>query len=142
MTTPAASDCYTTSAGQKVAVKGGKVQQITPAGPDADPDADDDDDVMPENLFGSKKKAEVQNRVKAIKAKLHAQNALLAEAKAALEIANNRLDKTREEVKNEIRSDFTPENSRRSNKAKTEPMPFFAPQTTLAQNAVKKAVSK
>lgn len=145
MSTPATSDCYTTSSGQKVSVKGGKVQQITPpADPDADPDTEDDDDVMPESVFGSKKRSDVQNRIKAIKAKMHAQNALLAEAKAALEAANTCLNKTREEVKNEIRSDFTPPagGSRRSNKAKTEPVPFFAPQTTLGQNAVKKAVSK
>jgi ATP-dependent protease ClpP protease subunit len=143
MSAPATSDCYTTSSGQKVTVKSGKVQKITPpADPDALPDADDDDDNSVESLFGSKKKTEVQNRVKAIRAKLHAQNALLAEAKAALEAANTRLNKTREEVKNEIKSDFTPEGSRRSSKAKTEPAPFFAPQTTLAKNAVKKAVSR
>jgi ATP-dependent Clp protease, protease subunit len=142
MSTPATSDCYTTSSGQKVTVKSGQVQKIVPPAGDEDPDADDDDDTTVENLFGSKKKAEVQNRVKAIKAKLHTQNALLAEAKAALEAANTRLDKTREEVKNEIRSNFTPENSRRSSKAKSETAPFFAPQTTLAQNAVKKAISK
>jgi ATP-dependent Clp protease protease subunit len=145
MSMPAASDTYTTSAGKKIAVKGGQVEKITPpaTNPDAEPDADDDDDNVPENLFkGVKKQIEVQNKVLAIKAKLHAQNALLAEAKAALEAANTRLNKTREEVKNEIRSDFTPEGSRRSNKAKTEPVPFFAPQTILAQNAVKKAVAK
>ncbi|MFI5163189.1 MAG: head maturation protease, ClpP-related [Sphingobacteriales bacterium] len=147
MSSPATTDCYTTSSGQKVTVKGGKVQKMTPPAtdPDVDPDAGDDDESAPESLFGSpKKKTDVQNRVNAIKAKLHAQNALLAEAKAALEAANNRLDKTREEVKNEIRSDFTPPagGSRRSSKAKTEPLPFFAPQTTLAQNAVKKAISK
>ncbi|HVV54975.1 MAG TPA: head maturation protease, ClpP-related [Mucilaginibacter sp.] len=140
MTAPAASDCYTTPSGQKVTVKGGKVQKIAPS---TDPDTEDDDnDLAIDNLFGPKKKTEIQNRVKAIKAKLHAQNALLAEAKAALEAANARLGKTREEIRNEIRSDFTPEGSRRSNKAKTEPVPFFAPKTTLAQNAVKKAVSK
>ncbi len=145
MDTPAASDCYTTSSGQKIIVKGGKVQKVAPPATDAEPDADDDDDNLPDSLFGNaKNKSEVQNRVKAIKAKLHAQNALLAEAKAALEAANTRLDKTREEVKNEIRSDFIPPagGSRRSSKAKTEPIPFFAPQTTLAQNAVKKAISK
>ena len=139
MDTPAISDTYTTSSGQKIAVKSGKVQTMTP--PAIDPDAADDDDDLPEDLFG-KKRTGVQNRVRSIKAKLHAQNALLAEAKEALEAANNRLNKTREEVKNEIRSDFTPEGSRRSSKAKTEPTPFFAPQTILAQNAVKKAVSK
>ncbi|HEY4194247.1 MAG TPA: head maturation protease, ClpP-related [Mucilaginibacter sp.] len=143
MSTPATSDTYTTSSGQKIAVKGGQVQQVTPptTDPDTDPDADDDDDIS-DSIFAPKKKTDVQNRVKAIKAKLHAQNALLAEAKTALEAANARLDKTREEVKNEIRSNFTPEGSRRSSKAKTESTPFFAPQTTLAQNAVKKAVAK
>ena len=146
MSTPATTDTYTTSSGQKLAVKGGQVQKIAPCttDPDTDPDADDDDDDdVPSDKFKSaKKQGDVQNRVLAIKAKLHAQNALLAEAKAALETANNRLHKTREEVKNEIRSDFTPEGSRRSSKAKTEPAPFFAPQTTLAKNAVKKAVAK
>jgi len=144
MSAPAASDTYTTSSGQKIAVQGGKVQKMTApvTDPNADPDADDDDEGAVDTLFGAKKKTDVQNRVKTIKAKLHAQNALLAEAKAALEAANTRLDKTREEVKNEIRSDFSPESSRRSSKAKTEAVPFFAPQTTLAQNAVKKAISK
>jgi hypothetical protein len=146
MTTPAATDTYTTSGGQKIAVKGGKVQKMTPpvVDPNAEPDADDDDeDSVSDGLFGSpKKRTDVQNRVKVIKAKLHAQNALLIEAKAALEDANKRLSKTREEVKNEIRSDFSPEGSRRSSKAKTEPVPFFAPQSTLAKNAVKKAISK
>jgi len=145
MTTPAATDTYTTPTGQKVAVAGGQVQTI--AAPDADPDAnpeahDDDDDSLPEDKFKKSKPLSVQNRLLQIKAKLHAQNTLLNEAKAALEEANTRLTKTRDEVKNEIKSDFTPTGSKRSNKAKTEPVPFFAPQTTLAQNAVKKAIAK
>jgi ATP-dependent protease ClpP protease subunit len=140
MSSPAISDTYTTASGKKIAVKGGQVQKVTPG---TEPDADDDDDTEPESLFkGAKKQTDVQNRVMAIKAKLQAQNALLAEARSALETANDRLNKTRDEIKNEIRSDFSPEGSRRSSKAKTEPVPFFAPQTTLAQNAVKKAVSK
>ena len=142
MTTPAPDDSYTTSSGQKLNVAGGRVQKVS-TDPNAAPDADNDDDPVstgPESLFGSKKG--VPNRVTTINAKLHAQNALLAEARAALEAANTRLSKTREEVKNEIHSDFTPDNSRRSNKAKTEPTPFFAPKTTLAQNAVKKAILK
>lgn len=146
MTTPATTDSYTTSSGQKIAVKGGQVQKVTsPAPDDDDTDAEDDDDDMPVSIFGSqKKKTGVQNRIQSIKAKLHAQNALLAEAKITLEAANTRLNKTREEVKNEIKSDFTPSTggTRRSSKGKTEPAPFFAPQTTLAQNAVKKAISK
>ncbi|HEY9003345.1 MAG TPA: head maturation protease, ClpP-related [Mucilaginibacter sp.] len=141
MTTPATADCYTTPSGQKVAVKGGKVQSVTPS---SDPDADDDDDtdISDDFLINPRKKTDVQNRIRSIKAKLHAQNALLAEAKAALDAANGRLNKTRDEIKNEIHSDFTPENSRRSNKAKSEPAPFFAPQSTLAKNAVKKAIAK
>jgi ATP-dependent Clp protease protease subunit len=146
MSSPAASDTYTTAAGSKIAVTGGQVQKITPpeTDPDAEPDADDDDDTPSDKFKGAKKPLDIQNSVQQIKAKLHAQNALLAEAKEALEAANTRLNKSLEEVKNEIRSDFTPPTggSKRSDKAKTEPVPFFAPQTTLAQNAVKKAVGK
>jgi len=143
MDTPAATDTYTTATGSKVAVSGGQVQKITPADPDTDTSPDDDDDDVPSDKFKpSKKPGDVQNKLHAVKAKLHAQNALLAEAKAALELANTRLKKTREEVKNEIHSDFTPESSKRSSKAKTEPVPFFAPQTMLAKNAVKKAIAK
>jgi ATP-dependent Clp protease, protease subunit len=145
MGSPAASDTYTTADGSKVAVAGGQVQTITPpvADPDADPDAEDDDDGGPSDKFmAAKKPMNIQNKLQSVKAKLHAQNALLSEAKQALEAANIRLKKTRDEVKNEIRSDFTPEGSKRSNKAKTEPAPFFAPQTPLAQNAVKKAVAR
>lgn len=144
MSSPAASDTYTTASGSKIAVQGGQVQKIVPpaADPDADPDADDDDDSAPSDKFKtSKKPMDVQNKLQSIKAKLHAQNALLNEAKEALKAANLRLKKTREEIKNEIRSDFSPEGSKRSNKAKTEPVPFFAPQTALAQNAVKRAVA-
>jgi len=146
MSSPAASDCYTTASGSKVAVQGGQVQKITPpaADPDADPDADDDDEsVSTDKLKSSKKPMDIQNKLQSIKAKLQAQNALLNEAKEALEAANTRLAKTREEVKNEIKSDFAPPTggSKRSNKAKTEPVPFFAPQTTLAKNAVRKAIA-
>ncbi|HWZ15694.1 MAG TPA: head maturation protease, ClpP-related [Mucilaginibacter sp.] len=145
MTTPAASDCYTTANGSKVAVKDGQVQKVTPAPDAGEPDADDDDDIATTDKFkSSKKPMDIQNRLQSIKAKLYAQNALLTEAKEALESANIRLQKTREEIKNEIKSDFTPPTggSKRSNKAKTEPAPFFAPQTTLAQNAVRKAVAR
>jgi len=142
MTSPAPADTYTTATGSKIAVKGGQVQQVSPPDPDAAPDAaDDDEDVTSDKLKAAKKPLAVQNKLQEIKAKLHAQNALLAEAKAALETANTRLQKTREEVKNEIKSDFTPEGSKRSNKAKTEPVAFFAPTSTLAKNAVKKAVA-
>lgn len=143
MTTPAPADTYTTATGSKIAVKGGQVQQVSPAetDPDAAPDAaDDDDDTTTDKFKAAKKPMAIQNKLQEIKAKLHAQNALLSEAKEALETANTRLQKTREEVKNEIKSDFTPEGSKRSNKAKTEPVAFFAPTSTLAKNAVKKAI--
>jgi len=147
MTQPATPDTYTTATGSKIAVKGGLVQQVTPplSDPDADPDADsfqDDDDDDVSDKFKKGKAGDVQSKIQAIKAKMHAQNALLNEARAALQEANNRLNKSREEVKNEIRSTFTPEGSKRSNKAKTEQTPFFAPTSTLAKNAVKKAISK
>ena len=143
MTTPAPADTYTTATGSKIAVKGGQVQQVIPAetDPDATPDAaDDDDDTTTDKFKSAKKPMAIQNKLQEIKAKLHAQNALLTEAKEALQTANTRLQKTREEVKNEIKSDFTPEGSKRSNKAKTEPAAFFAPTSTLAKNAVKKAI--
>lgn len=141
MTSPAPEDTYTTATGCKVAVKDGQVQQVSPGetGPDA---ADDDkEEVSTDKFKSAKKPVAVQNKLQEIKAKLHAQNALLSEARAALEAANARLQKTRDEVKNEIKSDFTPEGSKRSNKAKTEPAPFFAPTSTLAKNAVKKAIA-
>jgi ATP-dependent Clp protease protease subunit len=147
MTTPAAADTYTTATGSKIAVKGGQVQKVSPplSDPDADPDPDsfqDDDGDAPSDKFKKAKAGDVQNKIQSIKAKLHAQNALLSEAQTALEAAKERLSKTREEVRNEIRSNFTPEGSKRSNKAKTEPTPFFTPTSTLAKNAVKKAISK
>lgn len=140
MTTPAITDSYTTATGKKIAVKSGQVEKISAEEPDQE--MDEDEDILPESIFKTSKQKEIKNRVQEIKAKLHAQNALLTEAKAALEEAGRRLNKTRTEIKNEIKSDFTPEGSKRSSKAKTESQPFFAPKTTLAQNAVKKAVSK
>jgi ATP-dependent Clp protease protease subunit len=134
MTTPAPTDSYTTAEGKKIDIKTGQVEKVTPY-------IDDDDDDLPEDQLKDAKVADVQNRVSEIRAKLRAQTQLLNEAKGALETANSQLNKTREEVRNEIKSDFTPEGSKRSNKAKTETSPFFAPQTTLAQNAVKRAVA-
>ncbi|MDB5286989.1 MAG: hypothetical protein JWR05_1938 [Mucilaginibacter sp.] len=139
MTSPAVTDTYTTAEGEQLAVKQGKVQKVLPA----EASDEDNEESIPADKFKKPvKPAEVQNRLQEVKARLYAQNALLNEAKAALEEATNRLKKTREEVKNEIKSDFTPEGSKRSSKAKTETQPFFAPQSPLAQNAVKKAVGK
>jgi ATP-dependent Clp protease protease subunit len=139
MTAPAPADTYTTSSGKKISIKSGLVEKVIPLDEEG---AEEEDDIIPESKFKGAKAGDVQNKVFAIKAKLHAQNQLLTEAKAALDAANERLKKTREEVKNEIKSDFIPEGSKRSNKAKGETSPFFAPQTTLAQNAVKKAITK
>ena len=138
MTSPAITDTYTTAQGEQLAVEQGKVQKVSPA----DVTGKDDEEIIASAKFkAAKKPAEIQNRLQEVKARLYAQNALLKEAEAALEEAHNKLKKTREEVKNEIKSDFTPEGSKRSSKAKTETLPFFAPQSTLAQNAVKRAVS-
>lgn len=140
MSTPAITDTYTTPEGQQLAVKEGKVEKL--AGTEAEETADDEESQPAEKLKMPKKPAEIQNRLLQVKARLHAQNALLNEAKAALEEAGIRLKQTREEIKNEIKSDFTPEGSKRSAKAKTETQPFFAPQSPLAQNAVRRAVAK
>lgn len=139
LTTPAVTDDYTTDEGEQLAVAKGKVQRISPAAVVED---DDDENPVTDKLNKTNKPADVQNKIKAVKARLHAQNALLTEARAALEEANSRLAKTREEVRNEIKSDFTPEGSKRSSKAKTETQPFFAPKSALAQHAVKQAVGK
>jgi ATP-dependent Clp protease protease subunit len=142
MTTPAIADTYTCADGKQLDIKQGKVNSVTPADPETAPEAEDDDDDLPESRFKvAKKPADVQNRMQQLKARLHAQNALLTEARTALEEANNRLQKTRTEVKNEIKSTFAPEGSKRSNKAHTEPAPFFAPQSEIAKNAVKKAIA-
>jgi len=136
MTTPAPADTYTTADGKIIDVRNGLIEKVTPA---TDDEGDDD---LPDDKLKGAKTTDVQNKISAIRAKLQAQTQLLNEAKAALETANDRLNKTREEVKNEIKSDFTPEGSKRSSKAKAETSPFFAPQTTLAQNAVKKAIAR
>jgi ATP-dependent Clp protease protease subunit len=141
MTTPAPADTYTTADGKKIAVQKGQVQKVSPCEDDAS-DEDDDDDLPDDKFKSSKKPVDMENRLQQLKARLHAQNALLSEAKAALETANNSLQKTRTEVKNEIKSTFIPESSKRSNKAKAEATPFFAPQSEIAKNAVKRAVGK
>jgi ATP-dependent Clp protease protease subunit len=139
MSSPAITDTYTTADGQQLAIKQGKVEKVLPA---ETTDEEDEESIAAEKTKMPKKPAEIQNRLLEVKARLHAQNTLLNEAKAALEEASSRLKKTREEIRNEIKSDFSPEGSKRSSKAKTEPQPFFAPQSPLAQNAVRKAVAK
>ncbi|WP_345948273.1 head maturation protease, ClpP-related [Mucilaginibacter sp. PAMB04274] len=137
LSTPAVDDIYTTSDGQQLAVEKGKVKKVSPA----DPEMEEDEEQLPEEkVKGKTKSHDVQNQLASLKAKLHAQNALLTEARATLQNAQARLQQTHTEVRNEIKSTFTPEGSKRSNKAQSEGQPFFAPQSTIAQNAVKQAV--
>jgi ATP-dependent Clp protease protease subunit len=133
----AADDVYTTADGQQVAVEKGKVKKVTPVSEEAT----GSEEEIPLKTKGKPNSHEVQNQVAALKAKLHAQNALLVEARTALQNAQTRLQQTHTQVKNEIKSTFTPEGSKRSKKGTTEAQPFFAPQSTIAKNAVKQAVS-
>lgn len=131
---PAADDVYTTSNGQQLTTKGGKVLHIE----EGSEETTDDEEVPAK---GKTKGHDVQNQIAGLKAKLHAQNALLVEARTTLQTAQERLQQTHTQVKNEIKSTFTPEGSKRSNKTKAETQPFFAPQSTIAQNAVKQAMT-
>ncbi|MFD1255706.1 head maturation protease, ClpP-related [Mucilaginibacter terrae] len=133
---PAVDDVYTTADGQQLTTKGGKVEKLEPA----EEAAGGENEEVAGKPKGKVKPHDVQNQVAALKAKLHAQNALLTEARNTLQSAQTRLQQTHTQVKNEIKSTFTPEGSKRSNKATTETQPFFAPQSTIAQNAVKQAV--
>jgi ATP-dependent Clp protease protease subunit len=134
---PAVDDVYTTADGQQLTTKGGKVEKVEPA----EEAAGCGNEEVSEKTKGKVKPHDVQNQVAALKAKLYAQNALLTEARNTLQSAQTRLQQTHTQVKNEIKSTFTPEGSKRSNKAKAEAQPFFAPQSTIAQNAVKQAVN-
>lgn len=110
LTAPAVTDNYTTADGEQLAVEEGKVKKVSPVASSGQ----DEEEIMAGGKFKpAKKPTEVQNRLQEVKARLHAQNALLTEARTALEEAQTRLQKTREEVKNEIKSDFTPEGSKR-----------------------------
>lgn len=133
----AADDVYTTAEGHEVAVEKGKVKKITPGGEEA---AVSEEEV-PSKTKSKPNSHDVQNQVAALKAKLHAQNSLLIEARTALQNAQTRLQQTHTQVKNEIKSTFTPESSKRSNKGQAGVQPFFAPQSAIAKNAVKQAVN-
>ncbi|MFD2145473.1 head maturation protease, ClpP-related [Mucilaginibacter antarcticus] len=90
MTAPAPADSYTTSAGKKISVKNGLVDTLEHVDDEEDPELADE---APSKPFKTAKPGDIQNKVLAIKAKLHAQNQLLTEARAALEEAGNRLKK-------------------------------------------------
>ncbi|WP_162996483.1 head maturation protease, ClpP-related [Mucilaginibacter celer] len=141
LSAPAITDIYTCADGKQLDVKQGKIHRITPSAEEESQLTDEEDDVPADKLKPAAKPLDIQSRMQQLKARLHAQNALLTEARAAIEEANANLQKTRTEVKNEIRSSFIPEGSKRSSKAQTEPVAFFAPQTEVAKNAVKKAIA-
>ncbi|WP_158824737.1 head maturation protease, ClpP-related [Mucilaginibacter lacusdianchii] len=137
MTSPAVDDVYTTADGQQLTTQSGKVKKVAPCPADAE---DEEDDLPTSKLKSKLKPTEVHNQIASLRAKLYAQNALLTEARSALQNAQASLQKTRYDIRNEIQSTYTPEGSKRSSKAKGESQPFFAPQSTLAKNAVKQAV--
>lgn len=142
LSAPAATDTYTCADGRQLDVKQGRVEKITSRPDNEEPELTDDDEDLPaDKLKPFGKPLSMENRIQQLKSRLHAQNALLTEAKEALEEANAKLNRTRTEVKNEIKSTFIPEGSKRSNKTSAEPAPFFAPQTEIAKNAVKKAIA-
>lgn len=143
-----------------ITVKDGKVLNIKAksdpdkdgdddSNPDTDPDEDDDEPydrairaTLVTNKVAKPVRLEVYNQVKIVKAAhtkliadFNAQTILLNEAKAQLVLNNAELEKTRDEIKNEIKSDFTPEGSHRSTKGKKEGEPLFK-LSPLAQTAV------
>lgn len=83
----------------------------------------------------------------ALKAESKEKDALLAEAKIQLELANAEISKTREEIKNEIKSTFTPKGSNRSTKGEKEDKgpkdaaPDLMPKSDVAKNAMKMAIN-
>ncbi|MDT3405102.1 head maturation protease, ClpP-related [Mucilaginibacter terrae] len=137
LSTPAVDDVYTTAEGKQLCIEKGKVKKVEPA---TEVENEDEEEDMPA-AKGKLKPHDVQNQIAALKAKLHAQNALLVEARTSLQNAQVRLKQTHTDIKNEIKSTFTPEGSKRSSKAKAESQPFFAPQSEIAKNAVRQAVS-
>lgn len=137
---------------KKVTIKDGKVTNMSDDDTDTDPNEDDEDveNKTVLNNAGIKvtalAKGEVKNvvaKIKEIQNKLSEQNTLLAEARTALEQANIKLKASKEQIKNEIKSEFEPEGSKRSHKTVTEPAPDarIMPATDLAKNAVKHAMN-
>jgi len=146
---------------KKVTILAGKITNM-----EDDPDAEEDDedkDVENKTVLAELgidvtniAKGGIKNigpKLAEIKNQLHTQNALLVEAKAALKEANDKLEKTRDEVKNEVKSEFEPDSSKRSAKIKVqnfakdgEPTQvvtnasFVEPTTDAAKNLVKRAL--
>lgn len=143
-----------------LSIAGGKITNVKKKDDDEDTD-DEDDDIDADNKIvlnqvgiGFKK---VNNKIdhKAIKNAtikklgevtnvVNVQNALIVDLKAQLAKSNELVQRSEVEVKNQIISDFSPTNSRRSTKpGETEGVPAFAtPKSTYAANAAKAAYNK
>ncbi|MVN89612.1 head maturation protease, ClpP-related [Mucilaginibacter aquatilis] len=139
LSTPAVDDVYITADGKQLSIEKGKVKKLDSA-PEIQ-NEDEEEEELPANK-NNFKPHQVKNQIAALKAKLHAQNALLIEARTTLQNAQARLKQSHYEIKNEIKSTFIPNGSKRSSKAKAESQAFFAPQSEIAKNAVKQAVSE
>lgn len=156
----------TNAAGKQVtlSIAGGKITNVKKEDDDtdADPDKDDDDDMEADNKIVAKNHgvniAKVENKIdhKAIKNalatklkevsnKVDVQNALIAEMRTQLQASNALVQRSEIEVKNQILTEFVPNNSNRQSRpgAVGTALPSFMPKDgTLAGNAAKKAVNK
>ena len=68
MTSPAVTDTYTTAEGEQLAVKQGKVQQVSPVQVS---DEDDEESLPVDKFKKTAKPADVQNRLQEVKARLY-----------------------------------------------------------------------
>lgn len=110
----------------------------------ADDVEEEQDDTEPTEEDLQDENEALKQEIERLKALIGKQSELLTDATTALEASNRQLRKNKEELSNDIRSSFVPENSQRSNKAKAEAaVPGFLQPTqgSLAANAVKAAVA-
>ena len=141
----------------KMTVKDGKISNIEQEGDDDDTDSDDDDfdaeNKVVLNTAGINFKKSVgakvvknalASKLKEVNNKVTQQDAIIIDLRNQLKVVNEAVLKDREEIKNEIKTGFTPNNSQRSNTGKTgDAMPSWAtPKAdSLEANAVKKSLS-
>lgn len=107
-------------------------------------DEDEDDDKDEEELKTENK--QLRAEVARLKAKLSEQNSLLKQASESLKASNVQLQKNAEELKREIKSSFTFDGSKRSNKARPDAnaLPDFLKPTegSLAEKAMRVSVNQ
>lgn len=74
---------------------------------------------------------------------INEQNALIIELKGQLDVSNKAVERDEAKIKEDIKSEFTPEGSKRSNTAPTNKgdSDLFKPTGSVAQNAVKRALN-